>query len=117
VNRGPEPSKESPARNEACSDFEVDAWQLSELVGKSARAFYEITGHYGIPSEIHSVDLPDDAEHVEHPSRHRGRMVRGLDRVHLHRAIETALAEDPKRFRRLDSGIGLPGMTLLYPAR
>ena len=220
-----EPSRENPTKNEACSDFEIDAWQLSEFVvaklvpvvglqpfplnellllsaavcrfrpshifdwgthvGKSARAFYEITRHYRIPSEIHSVDLPDDVEHVEHPSRHRGRMVRGLDRVHLHqgdgveialalwreagkpepvlffidgdhaeasvarelaaitasierpvvllhdtfyqspesgynvgphRAIDTMLAEAPKRFRRLDSGVGLPGMTLLYPA-
>lgn len=155
-------------------------------IGKSARAFYEITGFYDIPSEIHSVDLPDDAEHVEHPSNERGRMVRGLDRVHLHqgdgversleiwrkagepgavlflvdgdhseasvyrelaaiatavsnpvvllhdafyqspecgynvgpyRAIERVLRETPGRFKRLDSGIGLPGMTLLYPGR
>lgn len=154
-------------------------------IGKSARAFYEITAHYGIPSEIHSVDLPDEIEHVEHPSSDRGRMVRGLDRVHLHqgdglevalatwnkadrpssvlffvdgdhseasvyrelsgivgevpkpvvllhdafyqspqsgynvgpyRAIERVLKEDPKRFKRVDSGLGLPGMTLLYAA-
>jgi hypothetical protein len=93
-----EPSRTSPGKNLACSEFEVDAWRLSEFVlerlvpvvgthpfpltelmllsgtvcrfrpshifewgthiGKSARAFYEITSHYGIPSEIHSVDLP-----------------------------------------------------------
>jgi cephalosporin hydroxylase len=154
-------------------------------IGKSARAFYEITRHYGIPSEIHSVDLPDDVEHVEHPSRERGRMVRGLEGVHLHqgdgvetsirlwreagrpasvlflvdgdhseqsvhrelgmivaevpapavllhdtfnqssqagynigphKAIAQVLASHPGRFRRLDSGLGLPGMTLLYVA-
>ena len=154
-------------------------------IGKSARAFYEVSGHYGIPSEIHSIDLPDHAHHVEHPSSERGRMVRGLDRVHLHQgdgldtslatwtkagrpddvlffvdgdhsetsvyrelsgvvahvprpvlllhdafyqssqsgynmgpyqAIERVLKEHPSRFKRIDSGIGLPGMTLLYMA-
>jgi cephalosporin hydroxylase len=154
-------------------------------IGKSARAFYEVTSFYGIPSEIHSVDLPDEIEHAEHPSSERGRMVRGLDRVHLHQgdgvdrsleiwrragspdavlfladgdhsensvyrelsaiadavpravvllhdafyqssesgynigpylAIERVLRERAGRFKRLDSGLGLPGMTLLYPS-
>jgi cephalosporin hydroxylase len=154
-------------------------------IGKSARAFYEITQHYGIPSDIHSIDLPDEVEHAEHPSHERGRMVRGLDRVHLHqgdglevslavwrkaarpqavmffvdgdhgeqsvhrelsgivaevpapvvllhdafyqseksgynigpyRAIERVLREHAGRFKRVDSGLGLPGMTLLYAA-
>jgi cephalosporin hydroxylase len=218
-------SRSNPMKNPGCTQFEVDAWQLSGFVlerlvpvvgihpfpltelmllagavcrqrpshifewgthiGKSARAFYEITSYYGIPSEIHSVDLPDETEHVEHPSSERGRMVRGLDRVHLHQgdgvdtslaiwrkaaepnsvlffvdgdhaeksvyrelsaivgavakpavllhdafyqspessynvgpyqAIERVLAEHRGRFKRLDTGLGLPGMTLLYPA-
>lgn len=152
-------------------------------IGKSARAFYEITRHYGISCEIHSVDLPDDIEHVEHPSTERGRMVRGLQGVHLHQGdgVETSIgiwkkagrpasvlflvdgdhsqqsvhrelstivrevpapavllhdtfkqspeagynvgpanaiaevtAAHPGRFKRLESGLGLPGMTLLY---
>jgi hypothetical protein len=152
-------------------------------VGKSARAFFEITRHYDIPSEIHSVDLPDEAEHVEHPSRERGRMVRGLNRVHLHQgdgvdvalkvwrtagrpervlffvdgdhsedsvyrepshiltevprpvvllhdsfyqspqsgynvgphlAITRAMEDYRGRFRRMDSALGLPGMSLIY---
>src|SRR5205085_6759104 len=53
-------------------------------IGKSARIFYETTEYYGIPTDIHSIDLPDDVSHVEHPSNERGRMVRGLPRVHLH---------------------------------
>ena len=112
------------ARNRECSEFEVDAWQLSQFVldrlvpivgihpfplhelmllsaatcrlrpplifewgthiGKSARVFYEILAYYGIPGEVHSIDLPDDVQHVEHPSEERGRLVRGLSRVHLH---------------------------------
>lgn len=53
-------------------------------IGKSARVFYETISHYGIQCQIHSVDLPDDVSHVEHPSDQRGRMVRGLQNVHLH---------------------------------
>lgn len=210
-------------RNPKCSEFETDAWRLSQFVldrlvpvvgvhpfplhelmllaaatcrlqpplifewgthiGKSARAFYEILMHYDIPGDIHSVDLPNDVQHVEHPSEERGRLVRGLSRVHLHqgdgidvslslwrqhgrlrrplflvdgdhsyesvyrelsiivseipdanvllhdtffqspesgynigpwRAIEEVTRANPGRFKRIDSGLGLPGMTLLY---
>jgi hypothetical protein len=152
-------------------------------VGKSARIFYECTSHYRIDAEIHSTDLPDTVDHIEHPGRKRGKLVRGLRRVHLHlgdgvetsleiwrnsgrkpgplflidgdhryetvsrelqaiadevkdpgillhdsfyqssesgynvgpyRAIEDLLTQMPNRFRRLDSGLGLPGMTFLY---
>jgi cephalosporin hydroxylase len=152
-------------------------------VGKPARVFYECATHYGIPAHIHSVDLPDAVEHVEHPGRMRARLVRGLPGVHLrqgdgievslsvwkasgrpaaplffidgdhayesvlrelsavaaeipganvllhdtfnqssesgynvgpHRAIEEALRAHPGRYSRLDSGLGLPGMKLLY---
>lgn len=154
-------------------------------VGKSARIFYECTTHYRIDAEIHSTDLPDDIDHVEHPHSERGRLVRGLSRVVLHQgdgaetslavwraagckprplflvdgdhsydsvhreltmivrevpdpgvlvhdsfyqssasgynvgphdAMAAALAAVPGRFRSLQSGMGLPGMTLLYPA-
>lgn len=152
-------------------------------IGASARAFYEVSRHYGIPTEIHSVDLPDDATHIEHPSSARGRMVRKLQGVHLYqgdgvevalhlwnefgrpervlffidgdhaeqsvyreltqvvaevpspcillhdtffqssasrynvgpsRAIDRVLQTRQGRFKRVDSGLGLPGMTLLY---
>lgn len=53
-------------------------------IGKSARIFYEVALHYGVPTVIHSIDLPDDIEHVEHPRTDRGVMVRGIDAVHLH---------------------------------
>jgi cephalosporin hydroxylase len=32
-----------------------------------------------------------------------------------HRAIEDVLRAHPGRYKRMDSGLGLPGMTLLYP--
>lgn len=152
-------------------------------VGTSARIFYECTSHFGIQAEVHSIDLPDDVDHVEHPHEGRGKLVRGLPGVHLHqgdgldialqiwrsvphkprplflldgdhsyqsvyrelrgitteipdanvllhdtfyqslesaynvgpyRAIEDLLRSNGARYRRIDSGLGLPGMTLLY---
>ena len=54
-------------------------------IGVSARVFYECERAFGLGYEIHSVDLPPDASHVEHPGQEHGRLVRGLDKVHLHR--------------------------------
>jgi len=53
-------------------------------LGKSARVFYETARHFGLDVEIHSVDLPDDVIHQEHPGHQRGMLVRGLQDVHLH---------------------------------
>jgi hypothetical protein len=216
-------SRENPAKNLACAEFEVNNWLVSEFVigklipvvgshpyplnelmlmtaaicrfqpsqifewgtniGKAARIFYECAQHYGISTEIHSIDLPDDVEHGEHPGSERGKLVRGLQGVTLHQgdgldtarriwqssgkkpgtlffvdgdhayesvfreltgiardildplillhdtffqstgsgynvgpheAISKVLSGDSSGFRRIDSGFGLPGMTLLY---
>ncbi len=53
-------------------------------IGKSARIFYEIAQYFKISTTIHSCDLPDDVDHVEHPHAQRGAMVRGLEGVQLH---------------------------------
>ena len=53
-------------------------------LGKSARVFYETAHHFGLDVEIHSVDLPDDVIHQEHPGHQRGMLVKGLQDVHLH---------------------------------
>jgi len=55
-------------------------------IGKSARIFYEITEAFHIKSEIHSIDLPDDVFHNEHPQKDRGILVKGLSKVTLHQA-------------------------------
>lgn len=62
-------------------------------VGKSARIFYELQNHFKIPFQIHSIDLPDDVDHVEHPHNKRGMLVKGLNNVTLHQGdgLETAL--------------------------
>lgn len=63
-------------------------------IGASARVFWETARRYDIPAEIHSIDLPDDATHVEHPGGDRGRLVRGRRGVYLHQGdgLDVALA-------------------------
>jgi cephalosporin hydroxylase len=71
-------------------------------IGKSARVFYEITNTFEIPCEIHSIDLPDDVFHHEHPQKHRGKFVKGIESVKLHqadgliRSLEIYNAKKPK---------------------
>jgi cephalosporin hydroxylase len=62
-------------------------------IGKSARIFYETTKHFGIPCTIHSMDLPNEEDHSEHPGEERGKLVKNLDNVELHLGdgVETAL--------------------------
>lgn len=55
-------------------------------VGKSARIFYETIKSFHISSHIHSIDLPDDVFHNEHPQKNRGKLVRDLKEVTLHQA-------------------------------
>jgi cephalosporin hydroxylase len=63
-------------------------------VGKSARVFYETAKCFGLPTEIHSVDLPDSEDHAEHPRGSRGALVRHLKEVRLHQGdgLTTSLA-------------------------
>lgn len=62
-------------------------------VGSSARVFYETARYFKIPLEIHSIDLPGEVGHVEHPGSRRGKLVRGKPGVSLHLGdgIETSL--------------------------
>ncbi len=53
-------------------------------VGKSARVFFETSKQFGISAEIHSIDLPDEARHEEHPGRKRGALVKKIPEVKLH---------------------------------
>lgn len=53
-------------------------------LGISARIFYEICQKYKINTVIHSIDLPDYIEHIEHPGENRGIKVKGIKKVILH---------------------------------
>lgn len=63
-------------------------------VGKSARIFYETCRCFGIDTEIHSIDLPADVEHAEHPGSDRGHLVKGLPNVFLHAGDGLTVALD-----------------------
>lgn len=52
--------------------------------GRSARVFRETIKAFRIPCAIHSIDLPDDVPHGEHPTDTRGELVRGMAEVTLH---------------------------------
>lgn len=55
-------------------------------IGKSARIFYEASKAFQIKSEIHTIDLPDDVFHNEHPKHNRGILVKGIKEVTMHQA-------------------------------
>ena len=69
-------------------------------IGASARIFYECEQAFKLGYEIHSVDLPPDANHVQHPGQEHGRLVQGLERVHLHRGNGVKVALE--QWRKLD---------------
>jgi cephalosporin hydroxylase len=52
-------------------------------VGKSARIFYETCIFLKNNAVIHSIDLPDDVAHTEHPHNSRGKLVRNKKNVIL----------------------------------
>jgi cephalosporin hydroxylase len=52
--------------------------------GKSARIFYETARYFDIKTEIHSIDLPENIEHNEHPHKERGKFVKHLKKISLH---------------------------------
>jgi len=62
-------------------------------IGKSARIFYETAKHFGLSTEIHSIDLPDEIDHHEHPREKRGMFVKGIPAVWLYQGdgVETSL--------------------------
>jgi cephalosporin hydroxylase len=53
-------------------------------IGKSARIFFEVAKGFGIKTVIHSIDLPDESHHLEHPGKKRGRLVKNIFQVILH---------------------------------
>lgn len=53
-------------------------------LGKSARVFYETITYFNINSEIHSIDLPMEEDHPEHPRNKRGIYVKQFKKVNLH---------------------------------
>jgi cephalosporin hydroxylase len=61
-------------------------------VGASARLFHECRKAFELPYEVHSIDLPSDAAHIEHPGQEHARLVRRITGVHLHRGDGVTVA-------------------------
>ena len=55
--------------------------------------FYETCRFLQLDTVIHSVDLPDNEQHVEHPHSHRGKYVKKKTNVFLHQGdgLDTSL--------------------------
>jgi cephalosporin hydroxylase len=72
-------------------------------LGKSARIFYETARQFKVKTQIYSIDLPDDVEHVEHPGGKRGMYVSRLEGVHLLQGdgLETSLSVYRERMASL----------------
>ena len=61
-------------------------------IGKSARIFFEMIKYFRINCEIHSIDLPDNVFHSEHPHEKRGYLVKNKNvNLHLGDGIEVSL--------------------------
>jgi cephalosporin hydroxylase len=67
-----------------CSIKPTHILEWGTNIGVSARIFYEICASFSLAAEIHSVDLPDEIIHEEHPGAERGIWVRGIPNVILH---------------------------------
>jgi cephalosporin hydroxylase len=63
-------------------------------IGKSARTFYETSKHFGLGAEIHSIDLPNDVDHQEHPRERRAELVRELHDIYLYEGDGLATSLD-----------------------
>jgi cephalosporin hydroxylase len=68
-------------------------FEWGTFIGSSARVFYETCAYFNIKTVIHSIDLPDNVEHKEHPKGERGRLVKDINQVILHQGdgLTTAL--------------------------
>lgn len=62
--------------------------------GSSARIFWEAARLIPLQVEIHTTELPDGIDYLEHPGDDSGLFVRGLERVTQHRGdgVETSLS-------------------------
>ncbi|MCJ7800828.1 MAG: hypothetical protein MUP82_00555 [Candidatus Marinimicrobia bacterium] len=85
VGVSPFPITELLLMSSAVVKFKLDyIFEWGTHIGMSARIFHEICIKYKINVVIHSIDLPDNIEHIEHPHENRGIKVKGIKNVILH---------------------------------
>ncbi|MGD0781136.1 MAG: hypothetical protein ABR954_10240 [Dehalococcoidales bacterium] len=54
-------------------------------IGKSARIFYETVRTFNIHCTIHTIELPDEVAHVEHPGRQYAVLIRNMPQIRKYR--------------------------------
>jgi hypothetical protein len=94
-----------PMTAAACRLRPSVAFDWGTYIGSSARVFYECGKAFKLGYEIHSIDLPPDESHVEHPGQDHGRLVQGVD---LHRGNGVEVARDLRR------NLGCPKRPLFF---
>jgi cephalosporin hydroxylase len=67
-----------------CRFHPAHVFEWGTHVGRSARIFFETCQKFSVEAQIHSIDLPDDVSHAEHPGIQRGELVRNIPAVHLY---------------------------------
>ena len=62
-------------------------------LGVSARIFYETSTTFGLGTVIHTIDLPDEAQHIEHPGSEHARFIKHIPEINIYRGdgLETAV--------------------------
>ena len=92
----------------------LDIWRSA---GKPARPLFFVDGDHSFDSVLRELSLiseaVDDATILVHDTFYQDRLADY--NTGPHRAIEETLAASPGRYKRLQIGLGLPGLTLLYP--
>lgn len=63
-------------------------------IGKSARIFSEAAQWFSIPTHIHTIDLPPEVNHQEHPHEHVGKLIRKRSDVTQHFGDGIQVARD-----------------------
>jgi len=68
--------------------------------GVSARIWYEIKKYFNLKYNIHTIDLPYNEEHIEHPKNNVGVFIRNISEIQQHfgNGVEVSL-ELAKKFK------------------
>lgn len=123
-------SREDPVKSRSSAEFKVDNWAISDFdgletslvlgndAGHQPRPLFFVDGDHAYESVLRELmgitaEIPD-ASILVHDAFYQS-SESGYN-VGPHRAITNILEQMPGRYRRLDRGLGLPGMAFVYPA-
>ncbi|KQC02939.1 MAG: hypothetical protein APR54_09800 [Candidatus Cloacimonas sp. SDB] len=67
-----------------CRFHPTHIFEWGTNIGKSARIFYETSKYFQIHSNIHSIDLPEEVDHIEHPHKKRAKLLKNIHEINLY---------------------------------